>query len=210
MRLTRTAMAVAAGSTLLLGALGGTADAAATLSKSNLLPQGETITINYSGLVVPPGNNNVVFIMQCWKNDSGVFNPDLDCNQSMGINPAVPGTGTATFEVFGGIDPNLEEWGCGSLTPAGIPKADTCYVRLAPGTASNTATDEFYPVTFTGTPATTTTSSTTTTTIGDTTTTVDPGTEVPEVPMNVLLPLGGAAVLGGAVLITRRRGAKAA
>lgn len=210
MRLTRTAMAVAAGSTLLLGALGGTADASATLSKSNLLPQGETITINYSNLTIPAGNSNVVFIQQCWKNDSGVFNQILDCSQSTGINPAYPGTGEASFAVFGGADPNLEEWGCGSATPAGIPQVATCYIRLAPGNANNTATDEFYPVTFTGTPATTTTLPGTTTTIAATTTTVAPGSEVPEVPMNVLLPLGGAAVLGGAALITRRRGAKAA
>lgn len=203
MRLSRTVMALATGSALLLGGLGGTANAAATLSKTDLLPQGETITINYSNLTVPPGNSNVVFIQQCWKNDSGVFNQILDCSQSTGINPAYPGTGSATFDVFGGADPNLEEWGCGPQTPSGIPTASTCYIRLAPGNANNTATDEFYPITFNGVVAPTTT-------VAETTTTAGPGTEVPEVPLNVLLPLGGLAVIGGAVVVTRRRGANAA
>jgi hypothetical protein len=65
------------------------------------------------------------------------------------------------------------------------------------GQRHNTAGDEFYPITFTGTPVTTTTE--------ETTTTIDPGTQVPEVPMNVLLPLGAAAVIGGAVIVSRRR-----
>ena len=106
MRLSRPA--AVAGAVLLIGGLGfSTADAAATLSKSNLLPQGETITVNYSGLVIPPGNSNVVFIQQCYKNDVGPFNPSTDCSGSTGINPAVvAGAGSASFTVFGGDDPN--------------------------------------------------------------------------------------------------------
>ena len=197
MRLTRTAMAATVGSMMLIGALAGSASAAGSLSKTNLLPQGETITVNYSGLTIPAGNSNIVIIQQCRKNDAGLFDQALDCSAFNAINPAVPGTGSATIDVFGGDDPNLGEWGCGSLTSPGVPTASTCYIRLAPGNAENTAGDEFFPITFTGTPVTTTTE--------ETTTTIDPGTQVPEVPMNVLLPLGAAAVIGGAVIISRRR-----
>ena len=193
MRLSRTAIAATAGSVMLIGAFAGSASAAATLSKSNLLPAGETIQITYSGLTVPAGNSNVVFIQQCWKDDSGVFNQVLDCSPSTTLNPPATPGGTVTYNVFGGNEPNLEEWGCGANPTPGVPQADTCYIRLAPGTKTNTATDEFYPITFTGTPDTTTS------------TTIDPGTDVPEVPMNVLLPLGAAAVIGGAVVVSRRR-----
>lgn len=175
--------AAVAGAVLLLGSLGfSTADAAATLSKSNLLPAGETITVNWTGLVLPTGLNSIVTIQQCVKNDSVPFNQLFDCSQATSINPSFATNGSTTFGVFGGDEPNSGEWGCGPL--ASIPKA-TCYVRVIPGNASNTATDEFYPVTFTATAV--------------------PGNEVPEVPLNVLLPLGAAAVLGGSVLIARRR-----
>jgi hypothetical protein len=82
MRLTRTAMAATVGSMMLIGALAGSASAAGSLSKTNLLPQGETITVNYSGLTIPAGNSNIVIIQQCRKDDSGPFNQILDCSQS--------------------------------------------------------------------------------------------------------------------------------
>jgi len=255
MRLSRTA--AVAGVALALGGglvLSNSAQAAGSLSKSNLLPQGETITVFYNNMTIPAGNSSVVFIQQCWKNDAGVFNPAADCSGATGINPPYPGTGQADFAVFGGADPNLGEWGCGPLTSPGVPKADTCYIRLAPGSQSNTASDEFYPVTFTAVEETTTTTEAPTTTVAPTTTeaptttvapttteaptttvapttteaptttvaptttaapttTVDPGTtttvvppnDVPEVPMSVLLPLGAIAVLGGSIVVARRR-----
>lgn len=201
MRLSRSAMAVTAGSVMLLGALGGSAGASGSLSKTDLLPQGETITVNYSNLTIPAGNSNIVIIQQCRKDDAGPFNQILDCSQYNSINPAYPGTGSATIDVFGGDEPALTEWGCGPNTTPGLPAASTCYIRLAPGNANNTAGDEFFPITFTGTAPTTTEAPTTT---------VDPGTNVPEVPMNVLLPLGAAAVIGGTVVVSRRRTAKSA
>jgi hypothetical protein len=224
MRLSRPA--AIAGAALLVGGLGfSSADAAGSLSKTDLLPQGETITVFYNNMTIPAGNSNVVYIQQCVKNDSGPFNQLFDCSQATGINPDYPGTGEALFAVFGGDDPNLGEWGCGPNTSSGVPAAATCYVRLAPGSASNTATDEFYPVTFTAVVQTTTTVAPTTTVVQTTTTVVDPTTtvvdptttvvdptttvvppnDVPEVPMNVLLPLGAIAVLGGTVVLARRR-----
>ena len=216
MRLSRPA--AVAGAALLIGGLGfSTADAAGSLSKTNLLPQGETITVSYNNITIPAGNSNVVFIQQCRKDDSGVFNQLNDCSQATGINPAYPGTGQAAFAVFGGDDPNDTGWGCGPL--ATVPLA-TCYIRIAPGSDTNTASDEFYPVTFTAVGETTTTTiapttttiapttttiAPTTTTIASTTTTVVPPNDVPEVPMNVLLPLGAAAVLGGSIVVARRR-----
>jgi hypothetical protein len=188
MRLSRTAAVV--GTTLLIGGLAATASAAGNISPNviDATQPSSTITVNWSGITIPAGLSNVVFIDQCYKNDAGVFNPATDCSQATGINPDFAGgTGSATYTVFNGDDPNGTPFGCGPLTTAGTAKGtangvDTCWVRLSPGNQSNTATDEFYPFTF-GPPA----------------------GNVPEVPLNVLLPTSAAAVLGASLLIARRR-----
>jgi hypothetical protein len=64
----------------------------------------------------------------------------------------------------------------------------TCYVRVTQGVKTNVADDFFVPITLTD---------------GN-------GGVVPEVPYAVLLPLGAALVMGGALVVSRRRGANAA
>lgn len=196
MRLTR--IATAAGAALLIGGLGTSAYAAATLSTNvaNASAASTPITVNFSGLSQADG---VVFIQQCWIDGNApgaVFNQASDCSQATGTNQTITasGSGSAVLNFFNGTEPNLEEWGCGPLTGSGVPKGtdgsqDACWVRLAPGVKTNTSTDEFYKVTFG---------------------TVAPPPDVPEVPLNVLLPASAAAVLGGAFLITRKRQTKAA
>lgn len=189
MRFTRTATAVA-GAVLLIGGLATTALASGSISPNivDATQPTSNVTVSWSGITIPAGLSNIVVIQQCWKNDSGVFDQLNDCSQATGLNPPVgaTGSGSQVFNVFNGDEQVNGAWGCGPLTTAATPKANTCYVRLAPGNATNTATDEFYPFTF-GAP-----------------------TNVPEVPMNILLPGSAAAVLGGAILIARRRHARMA
>ena len=182
MRFKRTA--AIAGALIMAGGLGSAAMAAGTLSTSNLPPVGGVITVSWTGLP----NNSTVYIEQCNRdgNAAGViFTPLSDCSQATSENPSTgpAGSGTQVFTMFGGDEPNEAGWGCGPNT-TGI-KYDTCYVRLVTGVRSNVATDEFYPVTFTAV--------------------VDPNPVVSEVPLNILLPLSAAAVLGGGYYITRKR-----
>lgn len=181
MRLNRTTAVV--GTALLVGGLASGAQAAGSLSKTVLNPAGETITVNFSGLSPSDG---VVFVQQCNKDGNApgvVFNPGIDCSQATGLNPSIPssGAGSTPFAVFAGIEPNLEEWSCGNTVTAGIPNSSTCFVRLAPGVKSNVSTDEFFAFTYGTDPV------------------------IPEVPLNVLLPVGAAAVLGAGLLINRKR-----
>ena len=187
MRLNRTTAVV--GTALLIGGLATTtAQAAGTLSKTVINPAGETITVNFSGLSAADG---VVFVQQCQKNGNApgvVFNQLTDCSQATGLNPFIPagGAGSTPFALFAGIEPNLEEWSCGNTVTSGIPNNNTCYVRLAPAVKSNVSTDEFYAFTYGAEPV------------------------VPEVPLNVLLPAGAAAMLGAGMLINRKRQLRAA
>ena len=194
MRFTRIAAIV--GATLVFGGLATTALAAGSISPNviDATAGSSNVTVNWSGIVIPAGLANVVFIQQCYKNDAGVFNQLTDCSQATGINPPVgaTGSGSSPFLLFNGDDPNGQPWGCGPLTTAGNPKGtlngvDTCFVRLAPGNESNTATDEFYPFTF-----------------------GPPQGQVPEVPLNILLPGSAALVLGASLVIARRRHLKTA
>ena len=191
MRLNRTALAVI-GSALLVGTMGSTALAAGSISPPGVADSTQpttTLTVNWSAITIPAGQNQVVVIQQCWKNDSGPFNQLDDCSQATAINPAVgaSGSGSAQFTVFNGDEQVNGLWGCGPLTTAGTPKATTCYVRIAPGINTNTAGDEFFAYTY-----------------------APPSGVVPEVPLNILLPGSAAAVLGGALLIARRRQARMA
>lgn len=196
MRLKRTA--TVAGTVLLVGGIGTAAMAAATLSKSVIPANGDlaarTITVSWSGLPAL----DTVFIEQCNRDGNAVgvvFTPLSDCSQATGHNPSTGATGSGSdqFTIFSGDDPNESGWSCGpgptSAHSTGLVY-DTCYVRLSTGVQSNVATDEFYPITFS--------------------TAVDPPPDVPEVPLNVLLPISAAAVLGGGYLVTRKRKLNAA
>ena len=85
--------------------------------------------------------------------------------------------------MFNGDEPgSIGEWGCGPLST--LPTSAQCYVRLAPGSIQNTTGDEFLPLNFG---------------------TVTPPVDIPEVPLNILLPAGAAAILGAAMFINRKR-----
>jgi len=180
MRFKRTA--AIAGAAIMAGGLGSAAMAAGSLSTSVIPAAGGSTTVSWSGLPI----NSTVFIEQCNRDGNApgvIFTPLSDCSQATSLNPSTgpTGSGTQVFAMFGGDDPNESGWGCGPNT-TGI-KYDTCYVRLVTGVQTNVATDEFYPVTFS----------------------TDPEPVVPEVPLNILLPLSAAAVLGGGYYITRKR-----
>jgi hypothetical protein len=185
MRFKRTAAAIGAG--VFTVGLGTAALAAGSLSKSVIDPTASaaarTITVSFSGKPA----NTTIFVNQCRVdgNAPGVtFNPNIDCSpQGATFVPSGSGSGTATFVAWGGLEPNLEEFGCGYTTPAGTPQVDTCYIRITPDSKANLNGQEFFPITFAPEPPV-----------------------VPEVPLNILLPLSAAAVLGGgAVIVTRKR-----
>ncbi len=106
------------------------------------------VTVTWSGLPA----NDTVFMLQCWRTDADPeFNPQFDCSQSTYQNyPTGPtGAGSSPFTLFGGNDPNGENWGCGPLTTASV-KASNCYVRLTTSTPSNGVDDQFFAVDFGG------------------------------------------------------------
>jgi hypothetical protein len=178
MRLSRTA--AVAGAALMLGGLGATAYAAGTTTLASSTAATSNITVTWSGQVRPANTNNAIFITQCWQSDAlSTFNYATDCSIATGINPTFSASGSTTFEVFNGDESVLGEWGCGPL--ATVATSAQCYVRLAPGTATNTTGDEFLPLNYA------------------------PPTEIPEVPLNILLPAGAAAILGAAMFINRKR-----
>jgi hypothetical protein len=168
--------------------LAATAHAAGSISPTVLDSTLTTqpVTVTWSAITIPAGLNNVVYIQQCWKSDVGAFNRVDDCSpQSLNL-PVGTGSGTQVIQAFNGDEVVNQLWGCGPLTSAGVPTpADgKCYIRIAPGSLDNTASDEFFAFSY------------------------GPGTPVPEVPLNILLPGSAVLVLGGAVLIARRRQAR--
>jgi hypothetical protein len=199
MRFARTAAVAGAG--LLIAGLGSTAFAAATLSKTTIDPNGSTadrtITVSYTGQLP----NQTIFISQCVKNGNTAqtFDPLSDCsvvNSTAGISNA-EGVGSTTYVFWTGLEANLNEWNCGPANPndptqlpadPSLPSGtlngvDTCWVRLVAGDNANTSLDEFYPVSIV----------------------TQPPVEIPEAPLNVLLPAAAAMVLGGGLLIARKR-----
>ena len=174
----------------MVGGLGATAYAVqgnATVAPNNVSPAGGAVTISYTGW----SPTNVVFINQCVKNGNTapVFNYLTDCTAFKSINPNTnsSGAGSATFQVFAGDDPVNELWACGATSAVGNTPTPTCFLRITDQVQANTTDDQFYPVTFTA---------------------ADP--QVPEVPLNVLLPASAAAVLGAGLLIARKRQLNAA
>ena len=181
MRLSRTA--AVAGAALMLGGLGATAYAAGTTTLASSTAPETDITVTWSGQVRPAGSSSAIFITQCWQSDAlSTFNPATDCSIATGINPNFSASGSALFTVFNGDESVLGNWGCGPLATAAT--SAQCYVRLAPGSSTNTAGDEFIPLNYG---------------------TITPPVDIPEVPLNVLLPAGGAAILGAAMFINRKR-----
>jgi hypothetical protein len=201
MRFLRTATVV--GTALVIGGFASTALADATLTPTVVSDSAPSSTIAITASNLPTNWGATANIQQCWRTDATVgFDPALDCAVSAGDAENIVGGGfTKNFTVFNGDEVSFSEWGCGPLATAPVT-AQTCYIRLFgdPGQAN----DEFYP--FTYGPVQTTT---TTTDPGTTTTTVVPPAEIPEAPLNVLLPATAVLLAGGGVVIARRRQAKA-
>lgn len=186
MRLSR--LAAIGGASLVALASAGTAMATSSVTPSTGLQDGNTVQVSYTG------TSNIVYITQCGKdgNVDPTFDFAFDCYTAVGINPAViNGSATAPFQVFKGADPQFGLYTCDEANP--------CYIRFSPGFEDNTGADEFQQITFAAGQATTTSTAAPTTTTA-------PGTDVPEAPFSVMLPVSAAVGLGGAALyMTRRR-----
>jgi hypothetical protein len=191
-RLIRSAVALIAGASLAIVVPAG----AATSITPNPIPvspgqQFATVTFTYSGL---PANKRL-FITQCRKPHSDpTFNPFNDCSNlsEITINPVDNPTGSGTYavDVFRGAEPSTDVlWGCfapGDSTPAGYERYDTCYLRITADTQANNIDAQSSAFTF-----------------------VVEDPEIPEAPLAIALPLLAAAVIGGGILISRRRTATA-
>ncbi|MBI5087791.1 MAG: hypothetical protein HZB15_02670 [Actinobacteria bacterium] len=202
MRFLRTATVV--GTALAIGGFASPALADATLTPSVVSDSAATSTITINASNIPSNYGSVVNIQQCWRDDTAVgFDPALDCAVSVGSSETqVGGAFTKNFTVFNGDEISFGEWGCGPLATAAVV-SQTCYVRLFGDLGQSN--DQFYPFTYGPVQSTTTT-----TQPGTTTTTLVPPSEIPEAPLNVLLPATAVALAGGAIVIARRRQAKAA
>jgi hypothetical protein len=182
MRVKRLATAVGVG--LLVIGVASPALAASSINPtvvSNTASQ-SVITVTSTGLSMAGGT--IVNYQQCWRDGNAPgFNQLIDCSQFTASNATiVGGNATKNFTVFNGDEPNLGEWGCGPLATAPIT-SQTCYIRVVANDINDVNNDEFLPFTY------------------------GPVTppDVPEVPLNVLLPASAAAVLGAGFLIARKR-----
>jgi hypothetical protein len=191
MRIKRSAMLAAAGAALMVGGLGTAAWAVtgtASLSTSNVSATGGVVTVNYSGW----SPNTIVWIGQCDHdgNANPPFNSSSDCSSFKSVNgtTSASGSGSMSFTAWTGDDPVNGSWACGTSDSGTLTPLSTCYIRVADATRAS-ADDIFLPVTFTAV-------------------TLPP--DVPEVPLNVLLPASAAALFGAGLLITRKRQQKAA
>ena len=190
MRFQRTATVV--GAAFLLGGFASPAFADATLTPAVVDQSSPFSTISISATNIPANFGSTVNIQQCWRDGDAVgFDPALD--SAIGAADSenqVGGAFTKNFQVFNGDEASFGEWGCGPLATAAVV-SQTCYVRLSGDLG--TSNDQFYPFTY-GPGAGTTT-----------TTIVVPPAEIPEAPLNVLLPATAAALAGVGIFVARRR-----
>lgn len=142
-----------------------------------------TVNVSWTGLTA----GQYGFVEECRKTDADpTFNYLNDCSSYNEVQFKSDANGSLApsgFDLFTGDEPGNGNWGCGNagLTASGGPVYTTCYIRIAPGTPTNTSSDFFTSISF------------------------SPPANTPEVPLNVLLPLGGAAVLGAGYMIARKR-----
>ncbi len=154
-----------------------------TLTPSSGLVDGSVVNVtgvNFTG-------TNIVFVMQCARDGNNIpagqpgFDFTLECNASFNRNPAVTaGNFTTNLTVFAGPEPDGAPFECNETTP--------CWIRVAPNTPGDVNNDVFKQITFAGTAPTTTI----------------PDPEIPESPINVLLPISVVAIAGGALFFARR------
>jgi hypothetical protein len=127
---------------------------------------------------------------QCWRSDAiPQFNQVDDCSAFTADAGFIAANGTSTknFEVFNGNEPNFELWGCGPLSTAPNTQ-QTCFIRVTPNDVTRTDNDQFVSFTYG----------------------VVTPPDVPEVPLNVLLPASAAAILGAGFLVARKRSSRTA
>jgi hypothetical protein len=190
-------LAAAIGAVLLVGGVATSAYAASTLSATTVPADaapgdpGLNLTVTSSGLT--NAFSTTVFYQQCWRSTTPpfagapAFNPTTDCSSFNQLIGTIDATGHAStvFTVFNGNEFLQGDWACGPGTaadPSSAPTiAQTCYIRVVPGDPSNVAAQEFLAYSYV------------------------PRAQVPEVPLNVLLPLSAAGILGAGFLIARKR-----
>src|SRR5262249_2993202 len=161
---------------------------------SSNLSNADIVSLSFSGYPA----NQLMFATQC--NNNTTNNPNLDINRDcdpLSLNAEFTSDGSGAgviddFSVFTGkpLQPNLPRvcQGESDRVPPGFPAFSPCYIRLTDNQNNNVTDAVFKPITFKPT-------------------TTPP---VPEAPYTVLLPLGAAAVLGGAYFVVRNRRAAAA
>jgi hypothetical protein len=134
-------------------------------------------------------SNQRLYFYQCFEDPSSpTFNYITSCsfNSELTVNPSAPTSGHQAFTLFRGAEPTGDlKWGCfapGDTVPAGITKHETCYVRVTNLQPTNFTDQQFQAFTFTPL-----------------------GAPVPEVPFAVVLPIAAVAVIGGGLVLQRRR-----
>ena len=162
---------------------------AATVITPNPVPVSTgqaTVSVNVAW--TQPTNQRLYFY-ECFEDASSpTFNYVTSCSNDseLVVNPSAPTSGNQTYTLFRGPEPTGDlTWGCfapGDTAPAGITKHTTCYVRVTNLQPSNTTDQQFQAFTFTPL-----------------------GAPVPEVPYAVVLPIAAIAVIGGGLLLQRRR-----
>jgi hypothetical protein len=190
-------LAAAVGAVLLVGSVATSAFAASTINPTTVPADAAPGDASLNITVTSTGLTNVfgttVFYQQCWRSlaapfpGAPAFNATSDCssfNQLIG-NIDASGNASTVFTVFNGNEFLQGDWACGPGTasnPSTAPTiSQTCYIRIIPGDPSNVAQQEFAQFTYA------------------------PGAEIPEVPLNVLLPISAAVILGAGFLVARKR-----
>ncbi len=185
---------VALGAMAASASLGIAGSAGAVVVGGSVTPQGGTFTdgqtITVSGGPGTVAASSQVIVSLCANTNSGVaFDPFNDCDFLSAANFADPANADGSFsDFFTIIDP------AGFDCTAALP----CRLRINTGIFADVGDQAFIPGFVVGAPVVTTT------TTAPTTTTTAPDPVVPEVPLNVLIPLGGAAAMGGAYFLVRR------
>jgi hypothetical protein len=156
-----------------------------TASPTTNLTNNQLITVGWDGFT---GGAEKIYVHECWKDGTDpTFDFALDCGPlTQRILTAAPSGSIANFKVFAGDEPSGDmPHACGFTNDASLGNTvhPTCFVRVTDNSAANNGEDVFIPITFA----------------------VTPPVDVPEVPLNVLLPLGAAAVLGAGLFINRKR-----
>lgn len=171
-----------------------------TIDDTTDLENGDTINITITGAEVSVSAVDILLCLADAATSAGCFG-------AASGNVAVEfGAGGGPFTVLN-VPPDCRTSGCVYIAvdsdPSTLDGTPPCTINATTGAINCSTSPSRIPVTFLQLPVTTTTQPPVTTT------TIAP--VVPEAPLNILLPIGAATVLGlGTVVAMRRRGASAA